>query len=361
MNLRDGRRSWHCILSTYMVFFLMGLAALTCAAQPAPAQRLRIVGGLAGVSQYTLHEERFWTRDLARLSDGKYTASIVPFNQAGVPGPEMLNLMKLGVIPFGTALLGQVSNEYPELGAADLAGLSPDMATLRRVVAGFRPYLETTLRERHGIELLALYVYPAQVVFCKQPLNQLSDLAGRRTRVSSAPQADFIRALNGTPILTDFAELMSHMNSGNTECAITGAMSGHALGLHRVTSSLYTMPINWGLAAFSANADAWNALPPELKTLLRRELPILEAAVWAESERETGEGVACDTGTGACARQDRGSMIEVRPSVEDKQRSKDLFARSVLTGWTQRCGAICAQVWDQTVGPVVGIKAPVVR
>ena len=60
------------------------------------------------------------------------SASIVPFNQAGVPGPEMLNLMKLGVVPFGTALLSQISNDHPELGAPDLAGLNPDMPSLRR-------------------------------------------------------------------------------------------------------------------------------------------------------------------------------------------------------------------------------------
>ena len=49
----------------------------------------------------------------------------------------MLNLMRLGVIPFGTALLSQVSNEYPELGTPDIAGLNPDMPTMRRVVAAY--------------------------------------------------------------------------------------------------------------------------------------------------------------------------------------------------------------------------------
>ena len=334
-------------------------AAATALAQPvpAPAQRLRIVGGLASVSQYTLHEERFWSQELARLSGGKYSASIVPFNQAGVPGPEMLNLMKLGVVPFGTALLSQISNDHPELGAPDLAGLNPDMASLRRVVNAFRPYLERTLRERHDVELLAIYVYPAQVVFCKQPMKRLSDLAGRRIRISGAAQADFVRALDGTPVFTEFAELMSNMSAGNTDCAITGAMSGNTLGLHRVTSSIYTMPINWGLALFGANKEAWHALPAELKTLLRSELPKLETAVWAESERETSEGVACNTGTAGCTRDRKGSMVEARPSAEDQKLGREIFATKVLAGWLQRCGASCTPVWNQTLGPATGIKA----
>ncbi|AMM23235.1 TRAP transporter substrate-binding protein [Variovorax sp. PAMC 28711] len=344
------------------------LAALLCCglsgvarAQPGPELRLRVVGGLAGVSQFTRHEERFWSHDLAALSNGRYSASIVPFDRAGVPGAEMLNLIRLGVIPFGTALLSQVAVEAPELAAPDLAGLSPDMATLRKVVSSFRPLLEKTLHERYGVEVLALYVYPAQVVFCKKPLDQLSDLAGRRVRVSGASQADFVLALKGVPVVTEFAELMSNMNSDNTQCTITGAMSGNMLGLHKITGALYTMPITWGLAVFGANQEAWTRLPPPLKTLLKTELPKLEAAVWAESERETLEGVACNAGADSCTRGSKGAMSVVRPSDADDKRRRDIFGREVLGAWVQRCGAGCVQVWDQSIGPAMGLKAPAVK
>ena len=50
-----------------------------------PALTLRIVGGLAGLHQYTRNEEPFWTRELSRLTQGKYSAEIVPFDRAGVP------------------------------------------------------------------------------------------------------------------------------------------------------------------------------------------------------------------------------------------------------------------------------------
>ena len=338
-------------------------AATLCSAQtvPTPAQRLRIVGGLAGVNQYTKHEQQFWTRELPRLSEGKYSASIVPFDQAGVPGQEMLNLMKLGVVPFGTALLSQISIQYPELGTADMAGLNPDIPTLRRVVGAFRPFLEQTLRERYGAELLAVYIYPAQMLFCNKPLSGLSDLAGRRTRVSSSTQADFVQALEGTPVYTEFAELMSNMKSGNTECAITGSMSGNTIGLHEITRYIYTMPLSWGLAVFAANRETWNTLPPDLKALLRRELPRLEAAVWDQSARDTGEGVACNTGAPECGWPRKGSMLAVRPSPKDEARRNEIFSTRVLPGWVRRCGPICAQTWDQTVGPVIGIRAPAVQ
>lgn len=340
----------------------LGTCTLTALAQapaaPAGAQKLRIVGGLAGLNQYTRNEEPFWTKELPRLSQGRYTAEIAPFDRAGVPGTEMLRLIQLGVVPFGTALLSNISAQYPEYAAPDLAGLNPDVATLRKTVAAFRPYLEKSLRERHGIEVLAVYVYPAQVLFCKRALSSLADLKGRRVRVASATQADFVGALGAVPVLAGFAQVLSNMASGNTECAVTGTMSGNQLGLHEVTTHVHSLPLNWGMAVFGANQSAWQALPGDLRALLSHELPKLETAIWAESERETAEGMACNRGQSSCVNGRKGSMVEVARSADDERRRKEIFADTVLPRWLQRCSQRCKDIWDQTIGPAHGIVAP---
>ncbi len=344
------------LLLTATVIFGFTMQAL---AQPSPVQKLRIVGGLAGLNQYTRNEEPFWTKELSRLSGGKFEADIIPFDRAGVPGADMMRLIQLGVVPFGTALLSNLSAQYPEYSAADLAGLNPDMATLKTTVAACRPFLEKSLRERHGVEPLALYVYPAQVVFCKTALTSLADLTGRRIRVSSATQSDIVGALGGTPVLTGFGQMMANMASGNTDCAITGTMSGNTLGLHEVTTHIHTLPFSWGLAIFASNLAAWDALSPDLKSLLRRELPKLEAAIWSESERETAEGLACNRGASSCTSGRKGHMVEVPLTVQDDQRRKEIFTSIVLTRWIQRCSTRCGEVWNRTIGPVRGIMAPV--
>lgn len=351
----------------FSTIFLRRAAALLCAlllcpswaqTPPAPLQKLRIVGGLAGVNQYTRHEEPFWTQALSRLSDGRFDADIVPFDRAGVPGGDMLRLIQLGVVPFGTTLLSSLSAQFLQYSAPDLAGLNPDMASLKKSVAAFRPYLEKELRDRHGVEVLAIYVYPAQVIFCQKPLASLADLAGRRIRVSSATQSDFVSAFGGVPVLTAFGQIMSNMASGNTECAITGTMTGNTLGLHEITTHVHALPVTWGLSIFGANRTAWIALQPDLRALLSRELPKLEAAIWAESERETAEGLACNKGSAACGGARKGHMIEVPVSAPDERRRQEIFSSTVLARWLKRCNARCADVWNQTIGPVRGIVAP---
>lgn len=354
--------AWLCVMFIAWGGGVHAQTAPGAASSPPPLSgqaryKLRIVGGLAGLNQYTRQEEPFWNKELSRLSGGRFEAEIVPFDRAGVPGSEMLRLLQLGVVPFGTTLMSSFTAQYPEYTAPDLAGLNPDIATLRTTLAAFRPYLEKAMRDQHGVEALAVYVYPAQVVFCKKPLRSLAELSGRRVRVSSSTQADFVGALGGVPVLTGFAQIVPSLTAGNIECAITGTMSGNTLGLPAQTSHLHALPVTWGLAVFGANQTAWTALPPDLRALLRRELPKLEAAIWDESERETADGLACNRGAPSCVAGRKGSMVLVPVSPEDERSRREILSSTVLPRWVQRCGARCAEIWNQTIGPVRGLVA----
>ncbi len=320
--------------------------------------RLRIVGNLGALSQYSRREAPFWAQELPRLSGGRFTASIVPFDRAGVPGIEMLRLIELGVVPMGTVLMSSLTAQYPQYTAPDLPGLNPTLADLRASVQSFRPYLEAALREHHHFEMLAVYVYPAQVLFCKNAVSGLADLSGRRVRVSSAAQADFVAGLGGIPVHTGFSQIVPSLQAGDSECAITGTMSGNTLGVHRMTRYLHMLPITWGLSFFGANDEAWAAMPAELRVLLRRELPKLEEAIWRDAEAETAEGVACNTGAAACMHGDKGAMVSVPPSAADEARRQRLLREAVLPNWLRRCGDGCADVWSRTIGRARGIPVP---
>jgi hypothetical protein len=135
-------------------------------------------------------------------------------------------------------------------------------------------------------------------------------------------------------------------------------MSGNTIGLHEVTSHLYAMPVNWGVAAFVANGATWNALPKDLQDLLRRELPKLEQAIWSEAENETSAGIACNIGAPECAGGRKGRMTLVNASAADAARRRDILSGSVLPAYLKRCGAHCGPVWKQTVGSVSGVGLP---
>lgn len=328
------------------------------AAEPAAIQ-LDVVGGLAGVNQYARYEEPFWSRRVPELTGGLVQAHIVPFDRSGVRGQEVLHLLRLGVVSFGNILLGLAASDDPELNAVDLPLLSPDIGALQRAVALWRPRLEAILRERYGVRLLAVYTYPAQVVFCREPFSGLADLANRRVRTSSVGQSELIEALGGTPVVIPFSEIVSAVRSGVVACAITGAGSGNAIGLHEVSTHISRLGISWGVSVFAANQAAWDALPGAVRSQLEQGLAELQRQIWDGVNRETQDGFDCNAGRSACTGGRPGRMTIVEERGRDDAWRMWLLADTVVPNWVQRCGQDCAASWNRFMAPEIGIAVKV--
>lgn len=336
---------------------LAGATPSSARAEELPVIRLKIAGGLADVSQYVSHEEPFWTQRVPEITGGRVRAEIAPFDRSGIRAQEVLQLIRLGVIPFGDVLLGMAAADDPELNAIDLPILNPDITALRRMVELWRPRLESLLRERYGVELLAVYIYPPQVMFCRRPFSGLTDLAGRRVRTSSVGQSELVSGLGGIPIVIPFADIVSSIRSGVVECAITGAISGNTIGLHEVTSYISPLAISWGVSVFAANQAAWAALPETVRDELRKGLRELEGEIWQTAERETVEGLACNAGRPGCSEGRPGRMIVVEERWQDEARRFQLLRGIVLPSWVRRCGPDCAESWNRFVAPSFGLRA----
>jgi TRAP-type C4-dicarboxylate transport system substrate-binding protein len=357
----DGtlRRSLATVAAAAAVLLLLAGGHPSAAAgetQPAPI-RLRVAGGLADLGQYLRHEQPFWHRRVPEITEGRVRAEIAPFDRSGIRGQEMLQLLRLGVVPYGNLLLSLAASEDPELNGIDLPILNPDVATLRRTAAVWRPRLTALLRERYGVELLAMYTYPAQVVFCRRPFSGLSDLAGRRVRASSVGQSELVAGLGAVPVLIPFAETVGALRSGVVECAITAATSGNAVGMHETTSHVSRLAVGWGVSVFAANRAAWLALPHDVRTKLDEGLRELEAEIWRYAEVETENGLACNAGRDTCADGRRGKMTIVEERDQDEVLRAALLRDVVLPSWVRRCGTGCADSWNRFIAPTLGLWA----
>ena len=84
-------------------------------------------------------EKPFWEEQLPKDSGGKITAQLTAQDLAGLRGPEILRLMRLGVIDFASGVLTYMSGDTPAFEGVDLAGLTPDMATTRKAGCAISP------------------------------------------------------------------------------------------------------------------------------------------------------------------------------------------------------------------------------
>jgi hypothetical protein len=196
-------------------------------------------------------------------------------------------------------------------------------------------------------------------VFCRDPFRGLSDLVGRRVRTSSVGQSELVEALGGTPVVIPFSETVPAIRSGVVACAITGAGSGNAIGLHEVSTHISRLGISWGVSVFAANQAAWDALPEAVRRQLEQGLAELQERIWDGADQETQDGFDCNAGRPTCANGRLGRMTIVEERWRNDDRRLRLLSETVVPNWVERCGQGCAASWNRFMAPELGVAAKV--
>lgn len=336
------------------VALTLGLGATAAMAQA--KLNLQVVGNLGITTQYKELEEPFWSKKIPAATNGRITASIKPWNEMGLKGPEVFRMLGQGVFDVGTSQLGFVAGDNAINDATDLAGVSPDIETFRKVTQAFRPHLERYYEQQLKVKTLGMFSFQAQVMFCRNELKGLTDLKGRKIRTSGASQADFVSYFGASGVNMAFGEVQQSLQNGVIDCAITGTLGGYKAKWYDGAKYLYALPINFGASMSAINMNTWRKLDAETQKTLVAEFAKQEQAVFEQNVRENELGIACNTG-GQCSEGPAANMILVRPSAADLDLRKKALLEQVLPRWAGRCGAACVTNWNDTVGKVVGLTA----
>lgn len=343
---------WKCLtVATLSQVGLLGAAS----ASDLPSTTINVVGNLGITTQSRQLEAPFWNEEIVEKSGGALTVNFRPWNEMGMRGPEVFELLADGVMNIATAQLGHHTGSDPINDGNDLAGLSADFAMFREVSDAFFPALSAYYRENLGLHLLSLQSFQDQVLYCRAPISGLSDLDGRRIRGSGASQSDFLSYFGATGVDMAFGDVQPALEQGVIDCAITGTLGGYSARWYESASHLYTLPINFGAGATVANAEWWDSLDPALQEFLTAEVQAWSNRAWELNAREDEIGVLCNT-QGPCEMGEPGGMTLVEPSEEDAVRRNEALVNAVLPGWINRCGDTCVEVFNDSIAPLVGLR-----
>lgn len=326
-------------------------------AQELPKTQLKVVGAWGNLSQYRNFEVPFWTKEIAERSGGAVSAEITPFNEMGLKGAEIFRLMRLGVIDFGSTVLGYVAGDDARNEAIDLAGLAPDIETARKISDAYKPVYDRFYGERFGIKVLGIWPYPAQVIYCNGEIKGLADLKGKKVRTAGRSLAEFVEAVGGVGVTMAFNEVVPAMQNKVVDCAITGTLSGNSAKWHEVSTHIYALPVGWSQVMHAVNLKRWNSLDPKVRSFLEKEIAGLEDRIWKATAEETQQGFDCNTGKDTCTMGTKAKMTLVPVSEADRTLLSDLLKNTIVPKWAARCPGDCVAQWNDTVGTAIGVKA----
>ena len=323
-----------------------------------PETKFNYIASLSVQPQHKIVEKPFYQERLPEKSGGAIQVTIRAWNELGLKGPEIMRLVKKGTYTAGAVPLAYNSGDLPINDAMDLAGQSPDIPTLRKVIDAFGPVFKEFYEKNVGLKVLSLSPYPPQLTFCRDEFTSLKDFKGRKVRVSTASQAKFVRAMGGTDVNMSSTEVQSALQTGVVDCGVTSAMSAYKQGWYEAAKYILPLPINWQLLATEYNLETWNKFDPGIQRIIEEQTVWLESQLWEAAQSENEMGINCMT-EGPCSEGKPAGMNRVKITDADRQLLRETFETTILQQWAAQCGKECAQQYNETIGKVLGLRAPV--
>ena len=211
------------------------LAATLAASVPAQAdvqeKEFLVVGTWGNLFNWKEHESRMWQKVLPEASGGKLTANAKPYTELGLSGYEVVKQLEVGAYDAVHALTTYTSQDSPPLEGIDLAGVFQDFATYRKALNAYKPVIQRELRDKYNAELVMLYTFPSQQLYCKLGEGEdghLAGLAGKKIRTYSTSLADFIEGLGASSVTIAFSEAVPALEKGVATCGACSATSTDA-------------------------------------------------------------------------------------------------------------------------------------
>jgi len=167
---------------------------------------INVIGNFSGTTQSKQIEQPFWNEQVGQTSGSKIKVIFNTWNDMGLKGPEVGPLIQRGVADIGNLVLQYVSGDSPVNEGSDLAGLSPSLGDLRRVIDAYDLVL-SEFCDKEGLKILANLSFQAQILYCRSEINSLADLKGKKVRIGGVTQSDLMAAFGASGVPIAFGEV----------------------------------------------------------------------------------------------------------------------------------------------------------
>ncbi len=338
------------------------VASAVMIAGPAHAidkKEFKVVGTWGNLLNWKDHESRLWAKVLPEASGGKLTANAKPNTELGLSGFEVMRLLKLGAYDAAHAVTSYAAADSPALEGIDLAGVIQDFDQYREAIKAYTPVIAREVSQKYNSKLLMLYTFPSQQLWCnvkgKTELH-LSDLKGKKIRTYSKTLGDFIEGLGASAVTIAFAEVVPALQRGVADCGITGTAPAYNAKWWQVVKTNLQIRLGYAATFMAMNNKVWNGLSKETQDLIQKNAAMVEDEMWKSVKEVDKHGMACNA-NGPCPWGKPGGMTPVAANDADKAQLKTILKDFVVKRWAKRCGAKCAEDWNNTIGKVAGVKA----
>ncbi|KJS88182.1 MAG: hypothetical protein JM58_01805 [Peptococcaceae bacterium BICA1-8] len=239
-------------------------------------------------------------------TNGKVDITVQSGGALGYKGPELLKVVRDGLVPMSDILVSGVAGDEPLFETVTLPFLIQSFEEGKILNDIARPYFDQAATKWNQ-KILYVAPWPAAGVWSKEEVKSLADMKGLKTRTYDKNGALVVEAVGATPYPLPFSEVYSSLATGVIDSVLTSTPTAVDAKFWEVLK--YYAPVNVTMATnmVTVNLKEFEKLDKETQDTLVKLGKEMEESMWkmvAELDKEK-EKLCNDNG-----------IITVQPSKE---------------------------------------------
>ena len=300
-------------------------------------------------SQFTV-KWAWLAEQMDKRTNGRMKMEVVSFPELGMTGTELIRVLNAGILDAGEVVTGYVSGEVPIVEGAQMVGVYQNITQAQQAYEKWLPAVVEPLANKIGGVPLSSFGFTSQYLWTKQPINDLSDLKGKKIRIFAKAQSDYLTTLGANTVSLPLAELYSALERGVIDGCITGPEVAAGAKYHEVVGHVTDLLMGPGAGYTVVSQKAWRGLPPEVRKEFESLLPELRKLSWELTAKDNKEHL--DTVLS------RGVKPVIPPKPDWLPQLKKVAQDVVVPEWVKRSGgAAAAKAFNDAISPIVGFQA----
>ncbi|SFR13214.1 TRAP transporter substrate-binding protein [Desulfoscipio geothermicus] len=215
-------------------------------------------------------------------TNGQVEITVQTGGALGFKGPELLKVVRDGLVPVSDILTSGVAGDEPVFGVVTLPFLIQNFEEGKILNEIARPYFDKVAEEKWNQKILYISPWPAAGIWSKEKIESVEDMRGLKTRTYDKNGALVMEAVGGTPYPLPFSEVYSSLATGVIDSVLTSTPTAVDAKFWEVLK--YYAPINVTMATdlVTVNLDEFNKLDEETREALIAAGKEMEEEMWAK-------------------------------------------------------------------------------
>lgn len=262
-----------------------------------------------------------WADMVKDKSGGRLVIKLFPGGQMGPP-PRQFDLVRTGVADIGVILHGSTPGRFPVVELAHLPGLvkgNYSGALGLSEIAG-----DVFGADHPGVRILNMVV-ARTVIISRSPINDASDLKGKRIRAAGSVQSNVLEALGAVPTAIQPGDLNDALSKGMIEGVSIGYTGIESYKLD--DAAKFIAEGDMGSISFATimNQSSYNGLPADLRKIIDDTSGVAGARIFGKifaDDETTAKADLVKRGVKISQMTDKGGLLARAAKINDQANSK---------------------------------------